>query len=72
MLAERKTRVWGTLERNGIRALLPRKVYCIRLKQMEYTGVITFGPVKRGRKARVRGLRVAVIDVLKRLAGGMP
>ena len=38
---------------------------------MEYSGIITMEPGKRGGKPCVRGLRVTVYDVLEYLASGM-
>jgi uncharacterized protein (DUF433 family) len=38
---------------------------------MDYTGVITIEPGKRGGKPCIRGLRVTVYDVLSYLAAGM-
>jgi uncharacterized protein (DUF433 family) len=38
---------------------------------MSYTGIITMEPGKRGGKPCIRGLRVAVYDVLGNLANGM-
>ena len=38
---------------------------------MEYAGLITIEPGKRGGKPCVRGLRITVYDVLEYLASGM-
>ena len=38
---------------------------------MDYSGIITIEPGKRGGKPCVRGLRVTVYDVLEYLASGM-
>jgi uncharacterized protein (DUF433 family) len=38
---------------------------------MDYKGVITIEPGKRGGKPCVRGLRITVYDVLEYLAAGM-
>jgi uncharacterized protein (DUF433 family) len=38
---------------------------------MDYRGVITIEPGKRGGKPCVRGLRITVYDVLEYLASGM-
>ncbi|MCX6603467.1 MAG: DUF433 domain-containing protein [Acidobacteria bacterium] len=38
---------------------------------MEYTGIITLEPGKRGGKPCIRGLRITVYDVLEYLASGM-
>jgi uncharacterized protein (DUF433 family) len=38
---------------------------------MDYTKIITVEPGKRGDKACIRGMRIAVVDVLEYLAGGM-
>ena len=38
---------------------------------MEYTGIITIEPGKRGGKPCIRGLRITVYDVLENLANGM-
>jgi uncharacterized protein (DUF433 family) len=38
---------------------------------MDYRGVITIEPGKRGGKPCVRGLRITVYDVLEYLAAGM-
>ena len=38
---------------------------------MNYQGIITIEPGKRGGKPCVRGLRIAVSDVLEYLASGM-
>ena len=38
---------------------------------MDYRDVITIEPGKRGGKPTVRGMRIAVQDVLEYLAGGM-
>jgi uncharacterized protein (DUF433 family) len=38
---------------------------------MDYSGIITFEPGKRGGKPCVRGLRITVYEVLEQLASGM-
>lgn len=38
---------------------------------MDYRGIITIEPGKRGGKPTIRGMRIAVQDVLEYLAGGM-
>jgi len=38
---------------------------------MDYSGIITVEPGKRGGKPCVRGLRITVYDVLENLASGM-
>ena len=38
---------------------------------MDYSGIITVEPGKRGGKPCIRGLRITVPDVLEYLAGGM-
>jgi uncharacterized protein (DUF433 family) len=38
---------------------------------MNYVGIITMEPGKRGGKPCIRGLRITVYDVLEYLAGGM-
>ena len=38
---------------------------------MDYLGIITMEPGKRGGKPWVRGLRITVYDVLDQLASGM-
>jgi uncharacterized protein (DUF433 family) len=38
---------------------------------MNYTKIVTVEPGKRGGKACIRGMRIAVVDVLEYLAGGM-
>lgn len=38
---------------------------------MDYTKIITIEPAKRGGKACIRGMRIAVVDVSEYLAGGM-
>jgi uncharacterized protein (DUF433 family) len=38
---------------------------------MDYTKIITVEQGKRGGKACIRGMRIAVVDVLEYLAGGM-
>lgn len=38
---------------------------------MDYTKIITVEPGKRGGKACIRGMRIAVVYVLEYLAGGM-
>jgi uncharacterized protein (DUF433 family) len=38
---------------------------------MEYTGIITMEPGKRGGKPCIRGMRITVYDVLENLANGM-
>jgi uncharacterized protein (DUF433 family) len=38
---------------------------------MDYSGIITIEPGKRGGKPCIRGLRVAVYDALENLASGM-
>jgi len=38
---------------------------------MDYTGIITIEPGKRGGKPCIRGLRITVYDVLECLASGM-
>lgn len=42
-----------------------------RVKRMEYSGIITVEPGKRGGKPCIRGLRITVYDVLENLASGM-
>ena len=41
------------------------------IRRMDYRGVITIDPAKRGGKRCVRGLRITVYDVLEYLASGM-
>jgi uncharacterized protein (DUF433 family) len=38
---------------------------------MDYMKIITFEPGRRGGKACIRGMRIAVVDVLEYLASGM-
>lgn len=38
---------------------------------MDYRGIITIDPVKRGGNCCIRGLRITVYDVLEYLASGM-
>lgn len=38
---------------------------------MQYSGIVTIEPGKRGGKPCIRGLRIAVYDVLENLAAGM-
>ena len=38
---------------------------------MDYTKIITVEPGKRGGKPCIRGMRIAVVDVLEYLASGM-
>jgi uncharacterized protein (DUF433 family) len=38
---------------------------------MNYSGIITMEPGKRGGKPCIRGLRITVYDVLENLASGM-
>ncbi len=38
---------------------------------MDYQGIITIEPGKRGGKPCIRGLRITVYDILDYLAGGM-
>ena len=38
---------------------------------MDYAGIITIEPGKRGGKPCIRGLRITVYDVLESLANGM-
>jgi uncharacterized protein (DUF433 family) len=38
---------------------------------MNYAGIITIEPGKRGGKPCIRGMRITVYDVLENLAGGM-
>jgi uncharacterized protein (DUF433 family) len=38
---------------------------------MQYAGIITIEPGKRGGKPCIRGLRITVYDVLENLAAGM-
>ena len=38
---------------------------------MDYTGLITIEPGKRGGQPCIRGMRITVRDVLEYLAGGM-
>jgi uncharacterized protein (DUF433 family) len=38
---------------------------------MDYSGIITLEPEKRGGKPCVRGLRITVYEVLEQLASGM-
>lgn len=39
--------------------------------RMDYSGIITIDPGKRGGKPCIRGLRITVYDVLEYLASGM-
>ena len=39
--------------------------------QLDYTGIITVEPGKRGGKPCIRGLRITVYDILEYLASGM-
>ena len=41
------------------------------MAHMDYRGVITIDPAKRGGKPCIRGLRITVYDVLEYLASGM-
>ena len=41
------------------------------VQRMDYRGIITIEPGKRGGKPCIRGLRITVYDVLDYLAGGM-
>lgn len=43
----------------------------IRLSNMDYHSIITIQPGKRGGRPCIRGLRIAVADVLGWLAAGM-
>ena len=38
---------------------------------MDYSGIITIEPGKRGGKPCIRGLRITVYDILENLASGM-
>lgn len=38
---------------------------------MDYKGIITIEPGKRGGKPTIRGMRITVYDILKMLASGM-
>ena len=38
---------------------------------MDYTGIITIDPARRGGKPTIRGMRITVQDVLEYLASGM-
>ena len=40
-------------------------------KSMDYKGIITLEPGKRGGQPVIRGMRITVYDVLKMLASGM-
>lgn len=42
-----------------------------RLTMIDYKGIITLEPDKRGGKPCIRGLRITVYDVLSYLAAGM-
>jgi len=42
--------------------------FCIKYEPMDYSGIITMEPGKRGGKPCIRGLRVTVYDVLENLA----
>jgi uncharacterized protein (DUF433 family) len=46
-------------------------VFHIKYVYMDYSGIITMEPGKRGGKPCMRGLRVTVYDVLENLASGM-
>ena len=49
--------------------IFKRKVYVINM--MDYSKYITIDPSKRGGKPCIRGMRIAVSDVLEYLASGM-
>ncbi len=46
-------------------------VFHIKYVYMDYFGIITMEPGKRGGKPCIRGLRVTVYDVLENLASGI-
>jgi uncharacterized protein (DUF433 family) len=46
-------------------------VFHIKYVHMDYSGIITIEPGRRGGKPCIRGLRVTVYDVLENLASGM-
>ena len=48
-----------------------RGAAAVIIRGMDYRGVITIDPAKRGGKPCVRGLRITVYDVLEYLASGM-
>jgi len=50
---------------------LPPKRFFPRVRFMDYSGIITMEPGKRGGKPCIRGLRITVYDVLENLASGM-
>lgn len=50
---------------------LPQKGFFPKVKVMDYMGIITVEPGKRGGKPCIRGLRITVYDVLENLASGM-
>jgi uncharacterized protein (DUF433 family) len=57
------------LPKNAISCL--REIFRIEWLYMDYLGIITMEPGKRGGKPCIRGLRVTVYDVLDNLANGM-
>ncbi len=57
------------LPKNAISCL--REIFRIEWLYMDYLGIITMEPGKRGGKPCIRGLRVTVYDVLENLANGM-
>jgi uncharacterized protein (DUF433 family) len=50
---------------------LPTQGFLPKVKLMDYSGIITVEPGKRGGKPCIRGLRITVYDVLENLASGM-
>lgn len=50
---------------------MPRFGWGAIVPRMDYRGIITVEPGKRGGKPCIRGLRITVYDVLDYLAGGM-
>lgn len=50
---------------------MPPRDFSPKVKLMDYSGIITMEPGKRGGKPCIRGLRITVYDVLENLASGM-
>jgi uncharacterized protein (DUF433 family) len=58
-------------EARALHFCLPTLGFLPKVKLMDYSGIITVEPGKRGGKPCIRGLRITVYDVLENLASGM-
>ena len=61
----------ASMAARGVNFCLPQEGFFPKVKLMDYSGIITVEPGKRGGKPCIRGLRITVYDVLENLASGM-